>query len=225
MRLNEEKWALFDFCETLVNFQTADTFVDFVCKQKPKIVPITIGLILRILAKIKFFRMLDQINGSELYLLKIYRLCLLKGYSQTELEEYAKLYYKTRIIPNLIKVTTDRLIQLKNDGYKILIVSGGYSIYIKHFVKQFKVDGLIANTIKFKEGRCLGKLEGLNCMNKNKSLLLNSYFISRPIYSEAYSDSITDVPFLQWADKGVVISKGIHQEWIDNYGFSEIVWL
>ncbi len=221
---SKDKWALFDFCETLVNFQTADAFVDFVCRNSPRPFITVAGLALRILNKMKFLSLLDRIYGSELYLLKRYKLWLLKGYTMKEIEDCSLLYYETRIKPNLISATVNLLKELKNNGYKILIVSGGYSVYIKHFANQFGVDGIIANEIKFNHGICLGSLDGVNCMNNNKTILLNSFFQTRPDYSVAYSDSITDVPFLSWADKGVVVSKNNHQKWSEDNGFSEIIW-
>lgn len=220
----KERWALFDFCETLVNFQTADAFVDFVCSHSPRLFTSYIGLALRILNKMKVFSLLDRICGNELYLLKRCKLWLLKGYTQKEIENCSNLYYETLIKPNFIQPMVERLSNLKHNGYRILIVSGGYSLYIKHFANQFGVDGVVANEIRFKNGICCGSLDGINCMNNNKPILLNSYFQTRPAYSIAYSDSITDLPFLRWADKGVVVSKKTHQTWSEINGFSEIVW-
>jgi phosphoserine phosphatase len=41
--------------------------------------------------------------------------------------------------------------------------------------------------------------------------------------SIAYSDSISDLPLLQWADEGVVVSRHQPQAWAKTHGFTEIV--
>jgi phosphoserine phosphatase len=45
------------------------------------------------------------------------------------------------------------------------------------------------------------------------------------IYSKSivYSDSITDLPLLKWADEAVVISKSKSQLWANDFGFKEII--
>lgn len=222
--LNNEKWALFDFCETLTNFQTADAFVDYVRTETKSKRMIILSFLIRIINKLKVFTLIDKLAGSQLYLLKRCTLWQLRGFSETRLEYYAKEYYDNRIRSNLINLTIERMIALKKSGFKILLVSGGYSIYIKYLVNEYSLDGLIANEIGFKKHCCLGRIKGVNCMNENKTILLDTFFVSKPQYTEAYSDSITDIPFLQWANKGFVISKGKHQKWCEKFSFDEIIW-
>lgn len=218
-----EKWALFDFCETLVNFQTADAFVDYVRMTTKSKRMMMLSFLIRIMNKIKVFTLIDKLVGDQLYLLKRCVLWQLRGFSEAKLECYAKEYYDSRIRPNLINLVVDRMLELKKGGFKVLLVSGGYSIYVKYFVNEYSLDGLIANEIDFKKQKCLGRIKGVNCMNKNKPILLDAFFVCKPQYTEAYSDSITDIPFLRWANKGVVVSKGKHQEWCGRYNFEEIV--
>lgn len=219
-----EKWALFDFCETVANFQTANAYVDFVCAKKSNFRIYILSVLFRALNKFKVFRLCDALSGKDLYLLKRFKLYLLKGLNENELEEFAREYYEKSIKHNFITPLVDRLNDLKNRGYKILVVSGGYSIYIHYFVKDYNLDGYIANEIKFIDGKCAGILEGVNCMNENKPMLLDLFFKDKPLYTEAYSDSITDIPFLKWANRGIVISRYQSQTWSKQNGFEEIVW-
>lgn len=222
--INNEKWALFDFCETLANFQTADAFVDYVRKKTKSKRMMILSFLIKIVNKFKVFTLIDKLAGSQLYLLKQCVLWQLRGFSETTLEYYAKEYYYHSIRPNLINSIVERMVELKKKGFKILLVSGGYSVYIKHFLSEYSLDGLIANEIEFKKHRCLGRIKGVNCMNENKPILLDIFFIRKPEYTEAFSDSITDIPFLQWANKGFVISKEKHQEWCEKFNFEEIIW-
>ena len=54
----------------------------------------------------------------------------------------------------------------------------------------------------------------------NQFLKYNAMLFSKSI---AYSDSISDLPLLQWADEGVVVSRHKSQAWAKTYGFTEIV--
>ena len=65
-----EKWALFDFCETLVNFQTADAFVDYVRMTTKSKRMMMLSFLIRIMNKIKVFTLIDKLVGNQLYLLK-----------------------------------------------------------------------------------------------------------------------------------------------------------
>ena len=107
------KVALFDFCETLVNFQTADAFVEYVranCKDnkhmhkwnnirlfliKTRIIPI----LSRLLPKISIHKRIV--------------LYQLKGKTKIELSEYAQCFYKNMILPNLIHEVIDELKKLQ----------------------------------------------------------------------------------------------------------------
>lgn len=218
------KIALFDFCETIANFQTADAFVDYVrqCKNDRKMLCLeTIQLFLR---RVCIIRVLEKITGYRLSINKRLKLFQLKGICKTEIEKYSYLYYVNKIKPNLIHLILDKLIQLRNEGYSIYLVSGGYNIYLQHFVDEYKLNGLISTRIGFRDGICTGKFDGIDCLNDNKVTLLNRHFKKKPSSSIAYSDSKSDLPFLLWADDGVVVSKSKSQKWAkDNY-LKEIIW-
>lgn len=222
--IKNNQWAIFDFCETLVCFQTADAFIDFI-KNKSNSKKIKVGsFVLRLVNKSKVFSLINRISKRNQYLYKQLKLRLLSGLSETEILRYAKEYFDEKIKPNLIYETTEKLKKLQKLGFKIIIVSGGYSIYIQFFAKEFNVDVVIANQISFKDNICRGKIDGLECMGDNKILLLNKFFKDKPAYSETYSDNFSDLPLLQWSDKAFVVSKQQSQKWPEKYGFNEIIW-
>lgn len=218
------KVALFDFCETLVNFQTADAFVEYVranCKDnkhmhkwnnirlfliKTRIIPI----LSRLLPKISIHKRIV--------------LYQLKGKTKIELSEYAQCFYKNMILPNLIHEVIDELKKLQLQHYKIVLVSGGYDIYINLFAKDFGIDNenIITTRIKYKNGICMGIIDGLDCLFDNKIKLISEKFEKDEIYSISYSDSKTDLPLLNWADKGIVVRCKNRNKW--NLKFDEILW-
>ena len=123
---NNRKIALFDFCETLANFQTADAFVKYVISKDYIKIKKGFNYYLQILLfKLKISSILFHlgININKFLLLNN-----LKGLNYELLSNEAEKYYKDVIKPNLIKETLFELEKLKKEHYEIVIVSGGYDI-------------------------------------------------------------------------------------------------
>lgn len=224
MANKERKIAFFDFCETLANFQTADAYVDFIRQKTENPRMIRLEKLRDWLKSHKVFWLINRITRNKYPLYKVSKLYQLRGFDKVDLEMYAHAYYKEKIKPNLILDIMDILKRKKKEGFHIVIVSGGYDIYLKYFVEEYEVDYIISTRIGFSNNKATGFFYGKDCLNKNKVLLLNSVYQDRNFYSEAYSDSVTDVPFLSWVDNGFVISKKQHQNWVNNYKFKEIIW-
>ncbi len=220
---NENKVALFDFCETLVNFQTADAFVDFVRSKENNKRMIFLEKIKKIHDGCRIANIVEYLLMGENSISKRLKLLQLRGFHKDRLLLYAKEYYESMIKKNNISLVVDQLKKLKEE-YRVYLVSGGYDIYLQFFVEDFKLDGMISTKIQFENGICTGRFEGIDCMRNNKVLLLNNYFPCRPQNVIAFSDSKSDVPLLSWADKGVVVSKGKGQIWVGSYGFDELIW-
>jgi HAD superfamily phosphoserine phosphatase-like hydrolase len=109
----------------------------------------------------------------------------------------------------------------------ILIVSGGYAPYIKYFSEINKLHYSFATEIEFNNNKATGKFIGKDCLYAQKVLLLNQYLKENALdfdKSVAYSDSITDLPLLKWANKAYVVSKNTSQKWAKENGLNEIIW-
>ena len=211
----KNKIALFDFCDTLVDFQTGDAFIDFIRENTDKKRAIIIEKFRLLLIKIKFFSILKRFlpNNNWHKRLKLFQL---KGITKNEIEHLSLLYYTEQIKPHLITRIIQELQQYKSYGYSIYIVSGGFSDYIVHFCKEFEINKPIATDIKYKNGICLGIIDGIDCMNAKKIdkikevLDLSNVDIEQSV---AYSDSITDLPLLTLVKNGFVVSKKHSQNW------------
>lgn len=221
------KVAIFDFCETLVNFQTADRFVEFVIKRYPCFYSSLFRHIYHICFCLGIVSYIER-RYPSLSFSKRFVLYMLKGYSKTLLDKAAKEYYYEVIKPNLITRLITELKEKQNNDFIIYIVSGGYSTYIKYFAEDFGINSthIISTRIKFEKNRCTGTFDGPDCMNKEKVLLLNKLFGDMSnIFSIAYSDSSSDIPMLEWATEGVVVrKKGDLVKNFNNNRFRQIVW-
>ena len=209
------KIAIYDFCDTLVDFQTADCFVFYVLEH---------------LGMRAWYNNLTQIdllkkciNKSRLINKKIV-LYQLKGIKVATLERLAEDYYNNIIKNHLQIPVVKQLEEYKTKGFKIYIVSAGYSIYLKHFAREYLVDELIANDFKYRNERFTGKMALQDCYGKEKCRRLEKEINGLNIEeSVSISDCISDLPILKWADTGIVISKKQHRKWVHENGFEELV--
>ena len=215
--------VFFDFCETLVNFQTADGFVDFVreksgCKRMLKIEKLQ-----KLLIKLRFFAVCYKVFPKK-SIEKRFKLFQLRGFSMDELNEYSKLFYSEKIKSNFIQEIFEKFLKHKSEGDTIVVISGGYSLYLKHFIEEFNIPHLFASEIEFKNNYCTGLIKGMDCLYDNKVTFIEGHGIEKEQNTFAYSDSITDLPLLKWVKRGIVISKNIPQKWAIQNGFEEIIW-
>jgi len=221
------KVALFDFCETLVSFQTADEYVHY-CRHKLNSRWMSgINFIHQALTKIYAIRTLSKIFphasiNKRLVLFQLY------GIPYEVLDQLALTYYNERIKPHIIQPILAELIEKREQGYKIWILSGGYDIYIKYFVCEYNLEGFVSSQIGFSNRNiCSGRMSGLDCLWGNKIYLFTKCIPENDVdlsQSYAYSDSKTDLPMLKWVDKGVVVSKETSQEWAKKNNLTEIIW-
>lgn len=220
--IEKKKLAVFDFCETLVDFQTADAFVDYVRISKSSA---GIKVKKQIHSLLKRYGIIDCFSRHypKSSINKRIVLWQLRGLLRNELESYAELYYEEKIRPHFIGPVISELQRLKSEGYEIVVASGGYDIYIKYFAEEFSIDKVIATQIKFIGGVCLGRIQNKDCLYEEKRRLLEE-FCPRAQYEQviAFSDSISDVPMLDWADIAIVVRRKDRVRWTTDY--FELVW-
>lgn len=220
-----KKLIILDFCETLIKFQTADRFIDFVCVDKNIFLHRLIFLIQVFLKKIKFtsiiYKLFPKFNFN-----KRFKLLSIIGIDRKYLNLKAESFNKI-LIDNMVSEMQEILNEsLKNNDH-VIIVSGGYEIYLSEFSNYHNIKNLIGTKIMFRNNKATGLVNGLDCMHENKIILLENYIKKNNIKyntSVVYSDSNSDIPLFKWADKGYVISKEFSQNWVKSYNLNEIIW-
>lgn len=220
----DKKVVFFDFCETLVNFQTADGFVDFVRESSENKRMGNIEALQKLLIKTRFFAVCNKFFPKK-SIEKRFKLFQLRGFNKLELEEYARLFYAKQIKPNLIIDIFNKLQYHLTNEDTIILISGGYSIYLKHFLEEFKFHYLFSSEIEFDRNYlCTGFMRGMDCLYEHKVTFIEGHGFERGKNTIAYSDSITDLSLLKWVYKGYVVSKNVSQEWAAQQDLKEIIW-
>lgn len=224
--MKDKRIAFFDFCETLVKFQTADKFIDYCRIESNKTSSNLLEFFRLILLRLYFFKFLSLfVDSNNLH--KRLKLLQLRGLSKEIIERFAKSYYKTEIKPNLIKQVFEKMIYLRDSGFQIVIVSGGYEEYLKYFCIEYNIKYLISSKISFENKKCAGTILGMDCMNKEKInriveiFNLVDYNLDK---SYAFSDSDSDIPMLNLVKNKVVVSQGIIPEWALKITDNHIIW-
>ena len=219
------KLALFDFCETLVDFQTADRYVEFALKNLTPRPHYYYSKVLSFLQHKGIIWRVSKIFPTA-SLNKRLVLRQLNGISESKLKQLAKDYYELELKPHFITKTIEELKIRQEKGYRIVLLSGGYDIYLKCFAEDFGIaeEDIISTKIKFNRGCCTGSFEGIDCQWEHKIELLNRCFKRDTLESVAYSDSKSDIPMLSWANEGIVIRRKGAPKWDMNNQFNEIIW-
>lgn len=127
------------------------------------------------------------------------RVALLKGLDEKILEEIAK---------NLpIMDGAERLISiLKRIGFKVAILSGGFSYFGNYLKKRFDVDYVYANELEIIDGKLTGNYLGDIVDGKRKAELLRLIAQVEKIELEqviAVGDGANDLPMLNLAGLGI----------------------
>ncbi|MCI9534700.1 MAG: HAD-IB family phosphatase [Lachnospiraceae bacterium] len=219
-----ERIALVDFCETIVSFQTYDSFLKFVLiNELPRH--------FKIIGNKKFIKMyeiLEKISrktGINWFSYKQLLTYQTKGMEYSLLERYGKDFYDKKLKSNFIIPTIELIKDLQKENYRIILVSGGSDLYIKQFADEFGIKDILTSQIEFKNGISTGRLIS-DCMGWNKVELVKEYVKHRKIqgiFETGISDSKSDLPVLNLCKRKIVISRNSHQYWVENE-MEEIVW-
>ncbi|MGS0676889.1 HAD family hydrolase [Shewanella sp. 125m-1] len=216
-----ERVALVDFCETLVDLQTADEYIEY-CVKDSFVKVLLIRLMRnRILNKI-LKKLFKRYKSPKPFILR-----LVKGKNAAFMEKKAKEFSLLLETDFVIKDVIEEIRELKNNGYRIIIVSGGYDIYINHFMPVL-IDDVISTEIDYFDGVCTGKIKGVDCLEENKVKKIDKYLCGHSLDYETcivYSDSKTDMPLFNLGETKVVISRESEKHWVrECHGFIEKVW-
>jgi phosphoserine phosphatase len=154
------------------------------------------------------------------------RLALLKGLDESTLQQIAE---------NLpITNGTERLVSnLKRFGYKVAILSGGFTYFAHYLQKKFDIDYVYANQLDFEDGKLTGKVKGEIIDGAMKAKLLRELAHREKLSLEqviAVGDGANDLPMLSIAGLGIAfhakpIVKEQAQHSIATLGLDAILYL
>jgi HAD superfamily hydrolase (TIGR01490 family) len=155
--------------------------------------------------------------GLLLYALKIWSRQRLKEFSQAvligrkvsisefaqHLESHADLVLGKNIYPQIF----ERVAAEKAQGYRHIIATASYRLYVDAIAHRLGFDAVIATDLATNDsGHVLAKIDGHNCYDTAKLDRVKAWMASQKLdrsscYIRAYSDHISDAPLLAFADE------------------------
>jgi phosphoserine phosphatase len=127
------------------------------------------------------------------------RMALLEGMPEDVLADVAARLPITDGAERLIRT-------LKALGYRVAILSGGFTYFAEHLQRRLGVDDVHANRLEFEDGRLTGKVTGLIVDGARKAELLREIAANERIRLEqviAVGDGANDLPMLSIAGLGI----------------------
>ena len=154
------------------------------------------------------------------------RMALLEGMDESVLKEIAESLPITEGAARLIS-------HLRHFGYKVAILSGGFTYFANYLKEKLGVDYVYANQLDFENGKLTGKVKGDIVDGQMKAKLLVKIAEEEGISTEqviAVGDGANDLPMLAIAGLGIAfhakpIVKEQAQHSIANLGLDAILYL
>ncbi len=155
--------------------------------------------------------------GLVLYALKIWDRAQLKQFSQIlligrrvpkaqfakYLESHADLVVGKNVYPQLLA----RVAQEKAAGYRHVMATASYRLYVEAIAKRLGFDDVIATDLSTdSSGHVLARIDGHNCHDVAKLELVKRWMERHGLaratcHIRAYSDHVSDAPLLNYADE------------------------
>jgi HAD superfamily hydrolase (TIGR01490 family) len=122
-------------------------------------------------------------------------------------EYYMDSIEQTKLRPGALK----KIEEHKKKGHLLVMATASMDFYAQAIADRLGFDMVIATKSCWDGDRLLPTIDGENCYGPNKLVMLKDRFKAEGINTKdfttyAYSDHVSDLPFLEWADKPVAVN-------------------
>ena len=224
--------AIYDFCQTLVDFESGDAFIHYIRNKESSPYMLRMEKLRKAMIRTKIMSVIEGMlklihkNGS---LNKSLVLLELKGMNRDKIEAYAESYYENVIKRHFITAVLTLMKDQQKQHYHIVVVSASYDPFLRLFAREYKIDHLITNEYLYdKKEKFTGRLCRKDCIGENKVRRFREKYPDFDVNSYedsvSYGDSRSDLAILKLTRRGVVISRGKSKEWASANGLEEFIW-
>ena len=190
--------AFFDLDKTIIKKDSIIPFMIFYLKKNPKSIIYYIRLIPYL---ILFFLKIIENNKIKYEIASIFRNITI------EFGEKIGKEFADSIIPKLyFKDALEEIKKLKSKGYTLIMVTASFELYAKFIAKNLGFDKCMGTELWTFRGKFTGYMYGKNCYGAAKRYRLFTEHIFHKYKNIAYSDSISDLPLLNFAETKICVN-------------------
>lgn len=194
------KTAFFDLDKTILKIDSIIPFLKFYLKKRPKVI---IYYILSIPYLILFLLHIIDNNKLKRFICRIFKDETVESLSKIGSE------FANNIIPNLYyKDAIEEIKKLKEEEYELVLITASFYFYAEYIAKNLGFNKCIGTELWRFRNKYTGYMYGKNCygMEKRFRLLTEGYYEKKNEEKIAYSDSISDIPMLEFAKTKVCVN-------------------
>lgn len=146
--------------------------------------------------------------------LKVWNQTLLVGRSihPEDLAPIAESFAEKTMTGNVLKDARARIAADHAEGYRLVMATASYRLYVEAIAKKLDFDVTIAtNTLAGLDTRVMAKIDGENCYGPAKLRMITAWMHDAGIKREDahvrfYSDHVSDAPAMDWADEAFAVN-------------------
>ena len=123
-----------------------------------------------------------------------------RGLRHDWLVAQSEALFEQEIRPKVFAGTKQLLENDRNQGHRLVLVSGGFDFDLAPFVREFGFDALISNRLGFDNGVATGRVIAPLLAEQEKVRAIRAYCAEYNVEAaraKAYSDSLSDLPMLE----------------------------
>lgn len=115
-------------------------------------------------------------------------------------------------------------------GYRIVIATASYRLYVDAIARRLGVDDVIATDLVSSRGRVQPHISGHNCYGPHKAQMIAAWMTEHRLdraacHIRCYSDHVSDLPMLEMADEAFVTNAHMPMRLVARQkGWPELDW-
>ena len=133
----------------------------------------------------------------------------LVGIEKSVLEQTAQSCFERRIKPNIFSGAARLIGEALARGERVIFATSSFDIIVQPLERFFAIEGSIASTLEFSDGRTTGKVNGSSLFGAKKKTAAQAWLEENnlpPAEACFYSDSYTDQPLLEFCGRAVAVN-------------------
>lgn len=127
---------------------------------------------------------------------------------RAKLQPHIESYADRVLARNVRKGALERIARDKAEGYRLVLATASYRLYVEAIARRLGFDAVIATDHLSQDlDYVRAKIAGENCYDAAKLHMIQSWMASQGVmrgdcHIRAYSDHVSDAPMLEFADEG-----------------------